>query len=199
MNSLPPAVSAPHPLRVDAVSAALLLVDFQERLAAAMPAEAVAACARNALVLIALARRLRVPVVVSEQHPKGLGATVPALLAALADPGLTLARVEKVDFSCAASPAFADIHRRLDRRQWILIGMETHVCVYQTARDLVAAGAQVHVPADAVLSRSAANVRIGLDLMARAGAVITSTETVVFDALRCAGTDDFRALSKLVR
>lgn len=189
----------PDDLRIDPGRAALLVIDFQERLAAAMPPAELAACQRNVLVLVELARRLRLPVVASEQYPRGLGPTVPAIAAALAQPGLAVERFEKLDFSCADAPPFAAIHRRLDRPQWILAGMETHVCVYQTGRGLLARGAQVHVPADAVVSRAAANVRIGLDLLARAGAVVTSTETVVFDALRCAGTDDFRALSKLVK
>jgi nicotinamidase-related amidase len=77
--------------------------------------------------------------------------------------------------------------------------METHVCVYQTVRDLVARGAAVHVPADAVISRTRENRAVGLELCTRAGGVVTSTEVVVFDALGKAGTDAFRALSRLVR
>ena len=194
---VPPARQAG--LRVVPAAAALLLVDFQERLVAAMPAAERSACERNVLVLVALARRLGLPVVVSEQYPKGLGPTVPALRAALDEPGLELARLEKMEFSCAAVPAFADIQRRLGRVQWIVVGMEAHVCVYQTARDLVAQGAAVHVPADAVISRSAANLRIGLALIERAGAIVTSTETVAFDALGRAGSEAFRAMSKLMK
>src|SRR5262245_15868786 len=186
-------------LRLDAARAALLIVDFQERLAAAMPAPGLVACERNVLILIELARRLRLPVVVSEQYPKGLGPTVPAIRRALEEPGLTLERVEKIDFSCGTVPAFLEIFLRLKRAQWIVAGMEAHVCVYQTARDIIAAGADVHVPADAVISRTPANKEIGIGLIGRSGAVVTGTETVVFDALRCAGTDDFRALSKVLK
>jgi nicotinamidase-related amidase len=190
---------SPDDLRLNSQRAALLLVDFQERLAAVMAPGEIAACQRNIVLLFELARQLRIPVVVSEQYPRGLGPTVPALKLALSEPGLTIDKVEKIEFSCVDSPAFKDVHRRLGRDQWIVVGMEAHVCVYQTARDLVALGARVHVPADAVISRAPANVRIGLELCTRAGAIVTGTETVVFDALRRAGTDEFRALSRLLK
>jgi nicotinamidase-related amidase len=186
-------------LRIDPTRAALLLVDVQERLFAAMDPAERARVRRNLLVLVELARRLRIPVVSSEQYPKGLGPTLPELVAALDAPGLELHRLEKLEFSCVAAPAFAAIRAELARPQWIVAGMEAHVCVYQTVRDLVAAGAPVHVPADAVVSRAAENRAVGLDLCARAGATITSTEVVVFDALRVAGSEDFRALSRLIR
>src|SRR5688500_14976954 len=173
----------PQDLRVDRQRAAVLLVDFQERPAAVMAPGEVAACERNIVLLFELARQLRIPVVVSEQYPRGLGPTVPALKSAL-EPGLTVERIEKVEFSCVDSPAFRQVHDRLGRDQWIVVGMEAHVCVYQTARDLVALGARVHVPADAVISRAPTNRSIGLDLCGRAGAIVTVTETVVFDALR---------------
>jgi nicotinamidase-related amidase len=189
----------PEDLRIDRGRAALLLVDFQERLAGVMAPGDVAACERNIVLLIELARRLHLPVVVSEQYPKGLGPTVAGLRLALNDEGLDLHRLEKIEFSCTDAPGFAEVQRRLDRDQWIVVGMEAHVCVYQTARGLAAAGKRVHVPADAVISRAPSNVRIGLDLCAHAGAVVTATETVVFDALHRAGTDEFRALSRLLK
>jgi nicotinamidase-related amidase len=190
---------SPLDLRIDRARAAILLVDFQERLSAVMAPGDIAAAERNIVLLLELARRLRLPVVMSEQYPKGLGPTVAGLRVALTDPGLTVERIEKLEFSVTDAPAFPDLHRRLGRDQWIVVGMEAHVCVYQTARGLVAMGATVHVPADAVVSRAPANVRIGLELCNRAGAVVTATETVVFDALRRAGTDEFRALSQLLK
>lgn len=206
---------APADLRLDATAAALLVVDFQERLAPAMDATERAACERNIVILIELARRLGLPVVVSEQYPKGLGHTVGALAVQLglvpggteaaeatAPPPLTAGRArrfEKIAFGCTAEPGFDELLAQVGRSQWIVVGMETHICVYQTARGLAAQGLRVHVPADAVLSRTAANRAVGLDLINRAGAQVTTTETVVFDCLRQAGTDDFRALSRLVR
>jgi nicotinamidase-related amidase len=190
---------SPDDLRIDRARAALLLVDFQERLAGVMAPGDIAACERNIVLLLELARRLSIPVVVSEQYPKGLGPTVAGLRAAMSDPGLTIERIEKVEFSCTDVPEFVALHRRMKRDQWIVVGMEAHVCVYQTARGLVAMGSTVHVPADAVISRAPANVHIGLDLCKRAGAVVTASETVVFDALRRAGSDEFRALSRLLK
>jgi nicotinamidase-related amidase len=186
-------------LRIHRARAALLLVDFQERLAKSMAPGDLGACELNIILLLDLARALHLPVVVSEQYPRGLGPTVPALRAALEQPGLAVHRVEKLAFSCAGEPTFVEAFRRLARDQWIVAGMETHVCVYQTARDLVALGARVHVPADAVISRSPANVHLGLGLIARAGAVVTATEAVIFDALEVAGTDEFRAMSKRLK
>jgi len=190
---------SPNDLRIDRERAALLLVDFQERLAAAMAPGDVAACERNIVLLLEMARLLKIPVVYSEQYPKGLGPTIAGLRNIVTQSGLTVERVEKIEFSCADSPAFAEVHRKLRRDQWIVVGMEAHVCVYQTARDLVALGDRVHVPADAVVSRAPTNVHLGLDLCRQAGATVTATETVVFDALRKAGTDEFRALSRLLK
>lgn len=194
-----PIDDGPEDLRLDAGRAALLLVDFQERLAAAMPAVERAACERNVLILIETAQQLRLPVVSSEQYPKGLGPTVASVTQALKRPGLDVHRFEKMAFGCTDEGAFADIYRRLARSQWIVSGMETHVCVYQTARGLRGWGAAVHVPADAVLSRTAENRRVGQELIERAGGVITSTEAVVFDVLKHAGTDEFKALSRLLK
>jgi isochorismate hydrolase len=196
VRPLPAALSR---FRVDPARAALLVVDIQTKLSAAMPPEDQAACTRNWLVLVELAQRLRLPVVWSEQYPQGLGPTLPVLAEALSQPGLSLHRIEKITFSCTDCDALSPIFESMGRRQWIVVGMETHVCVWQTARGLLGWDAEVLVPGDATISRAPANHRVGLDLCARAGAVVTSTETVAFDALVRAGTDDFRAISRLVR
>ena len=186
-------------LRVDPAQAVLLVVDVQDRLAAAMPEELRARCQKNVLVLLELARRARIPVVVSEQYPKGLGPTVAPVAETLDGEGLAVRRFEKLEFACSEAPGFAPIWDELRRRQWLLAGMEAHICVYQSARGLLERGAEVQVVADAVASRTADNLRVGLDLAERAGAIVTSTETVVFDVLGRAGTDDFKALSRLIR
>lgn len=178
--------------------AVLLIVDIQERLAAAMPRQVMEQVERYAAVLVEMARHLSVPVVVSQQYPKGLGPTVQSVDAALA--GLDAHRFDKLEFSACAAPAFAPVRRALGRRnQWIVVGMETHVCVYQTVRDLVAAGQQVHVPRDVVSSRTQENWQAGLSLIERLGGVVTTAETVVFDALGQAGTEAFKALSRLLK
>jgi nicotinamidase-related amidase len=181
--------------------AALLVVDIQERLLPAMPQDALAAVLRNTHLLIQAADRLGLPIVVSQQYPRGLGATTQPIedaLAQVGDPG-RVHRFDKLEFSAAAAPAFAALAPRLGRDQWIVCGMETHVCVYQTARDLAARGWAAHVCADAVCSRTARNYELGLGLLARTGAIVTSTEACVFDLLGRAGSDEFRALSKVIK
>ena len=181
--------------------AALLVVDIQDRLLAAMPEAALAEVMRNTQILITAAAQLGLPIVVSQQYPRGLGATARAIEDALAT-APTVHRFDKLEFSAAAAPAFARLvapGSGLARDQWIVCGMESHVCVYQTARDLVARGWDVHVCADAVCSRTAANRELGLGLMARAGAIVTSTEASVFDLLGRAGSDEFRALSRVIK
>ena len=177
--------------------AALLVVDIQERLAPAMPDAVLAQLVRNTTILIDAARRLALPIVVSQQYPKGLGPTIGAIEQALT--GASAHRFDKLEFSAAACGAFTALAPKLGRDQWIVCGMEAHVCVYQTARGLVERGYQAHVVADAVSSRTKANWRIGLGLAARSGAVVTSTEVCVFDLLERAGSDDFKALSKAIK
>lgn len=188
--------------------AALLVVDIQERLVPAMPPEVAAQVIKNTKLLITAAARLGVPVVVSQQYPKGLGVTVPELATALdeaAGTGADVYRFDKVEFSAAAAPAFAQLPPAqktgalMAREQWIVCGMETHVCVYQTVRDLVGPATAVHLASDAVCSRSISNWRIGIDLARAVGAVVSSAETIVFDLLKQAGTDEFRALSKVIK
>lgn len=186
-------------LRLEADKAALLIVDVQERLWTAMPPEDRARCQENVAILVELARRLKMPVVVSEQYPKGLGRTIPEIDAMVAGDGVDVRRMEKIEFSCVAAPTFAPLWDELRREQWIVAGMESHVCVYQTVRDLAERGAAVHVPADAVISRTRENRAIGLELAAKAGGIVTSTEVLVFDALHRAGSEDFKALSRMVR
>jgi nicotinamidase-related amidase len=191
-------------LRVDPACAVLLIVDVQVKLAAAMDPQAFAVCERNILTLIELARRLKLPLVVSEQYPRGLGPTVPGIAAELegaVTAGSRLSRLEKTAFACTEDPAFAPLLEDLgpQRRQWLVTGMESHVCVWQTVRGLLALGRAVQVIEDAVLSRQPANHRVGRRLCERAGAVITSTETVAFDALVRAGSEDFKAISRRVK
>jgi nicotinamidase-related amidase len=188
----------------------LLVVDIQERISAAMPTDVLAKVVRNTCVLIEAADQLGLPIVVSQQYPKGLGATVPAIEDALrAVKKVKVHRFDKTVFSATGSEPSCvsflgpDIKQR---DQWIVTGMEAHVCVYQTARGLVGRGYQVHVVADAVCSRTKANWKIGCGLIERlsdatvnGGALLTSTEVVVFDLLGRAGTDEFKALSRLIK
>ena len=168
---------------------ALVVVDVQEAFREAVGEfEAVA---RNAAVLVRGARILGLPVLVTEQYPRGLGETVPELAAHL--DGVT--RLEKVVFSAARADGFD-----LDGRDQVLMcGIETHVCVAQTAADLLDRGADVQIAADAVSSRTAADRRAGLAKMEACGALLTSTEMALFELLGRAGTDEFKQVQALVK
>jgi nicotinamidase-related amidase len=166
--------------------AALLVVDVQE---AFRPYGSFAQVAANCAKLMQGARILDVPRMVSEQYPKGLGHTASEL--GLADEPI----FEKTVFSAARAEGF----NLEGRRQAIVCGIETHVCVSQTVHDLLAAGVEVHVPADAVGSRHELDYERGLERMQRAGAVVSTVEAVLFELLERAGTPEFKAVQGLIK
>ena len=173
----------------------IVITDVQERLFGAMDAERRDEMVRNLKILLPAARRLGAPVVVTEQYPKGLGRTLPELRVLLEDaPAL-----EKTAFSACGAAGFIDRLRELDAAPVILTGIEAHVCVLMTALDLLGRGIGVSIVADAVCSRRAASMELGLAQARQAGAVITSTETVVFQLLGSSDTEAFREISKLLR
>ena len=186
-------MAAPHP-KLDRKTSLVLLVDVQDRLTPAMPPEALARVVKYGRALLHAARTLDLPILCTEQYPKGLGRTLPELRELLPEPPL-----EKTHFSCGADPAFAAKIAATGRKQVIVAGMETHVCVFQTARDLLAMGYEVHVCADAVSSRFEEHRLRGLDLCRQAGAVITTAETAIFDLLGQCGTPQFKKASALVK
>jgi isochorismate hydrolase len=189
----------PLPLRsIDLLSrddSRLLIVDMQEKLLRVIPqAEQITS---NCQKLIRAARILGPPVFSTEQYPKGLGKTTPELAAELADPAVKLrfSCSQAVGWGTAAEPSDSDLQ---DRHKVVVAGIEAHVCVLQTAFDLMAAGFQVYVPADAVGSRHELDWKIALDRLAGGGAVITTTEAVLFEWCEAAGTDEFKQISRLV-
>lgn len=168
----------------------VLLIDIQERLAPAI-SQGDDVIARNAW-LLQIANELQVPVVVTEQYPKGLGATVETL-----QPLLTHATwIEKTHFSALAEPQIQTQLQGLQRPQVIVTGTEAHVCVLQTALDLQAAGFQLFIVADAVGSRVQDNKALALQRLRDAGCIIVSSEMVAFEWLHKSGTDEFRHISK---
>ncbi|HEY4770957.1 MAG TPA: isochorismatase family protein [Myxococcales bacterium] len=181
-------------LALDRADALLMVIDVQEKLAAAMPKAPLAELERNAAVLIRAARRLEIPVIATEQYPKGLGPTVASLRELLPQEPMS-----KMEFSCGASKPIARHVLGSGRKQVVVVGMEAHVCVFQTVRDLLRGGFSVFVAQDAVLSRSEANREVGLRLCEKAGATLTSTETVLFDLLGVAGTPEFKELTALIK
>lgn len=171
----------------------LVLIDVQEKLAAVMyeSARMVANCA----VLLQIARTLEIPILWCQQYPKAIGPTVEPLRAHLHD----LKPMDKLGFSCCRQPDFSAELERLEIETAILCGIESHVCVFQTAMDLIQKGLYVHVIADAVASRTPENKQIGLDRMNAAGAIVSSTEMLLFELLRTAEHPHFKTLSKLIR
>ena len=178
--------------RLDRKDACVLVVDVQERLTPVMwnfaPVE------KYCRAMILAARELDLPVLASEQYPKGLGATHPSIRETLGQPPLV-----KMHFSCGADPECQKALAATGRKQVIVVGMETHVCVFQTVRDLLDGGYQVFVCADAVTSRLEEHRRVALEQMHDMGAVITSVETCIFDLLHVAGTPEFKRVSALVK
>ncbi len=185
-------------LVLDPADTRLVLIDCQVKLANAMPSEVLGRAVRNWVALAEMGARMKLPVCASEQYPQGLGSTLPVLKETLLKVMPPTRWVEKLDFSCCDTPLFQQF-LAIGRTTFVVAGMETHVCVYQTVRAMVARGLRVHVPADACVSRVKENWRTGLSLMERAGAVITSTETVLFDLVKRAEGENFRALTKLVK
>ena len=185
----------PQPGRLNAGRAVLAVVDVQERLARAMDEDVLDQVVRNIGILAEEAAVLDLPVIFSEQYTRGLGSTVEAL----SRWAQVAARVEKMHFSCLGAEQWREWLVRQGRRQVILTGMETHVCVLQTAGDLLEAGYEVFLPADAVCSRRKANWQAGLRWMERAGAAPVTTEIAFFDLLKRAGTPEFKQLAPLVR
>ncbi len=183
--------------RLSPADTVLLVVDVQERLVAAMPVLRMEALARNAGILLDAAAHLGVRALASEQYPKGLGATVAPLAEKLRALGVT--PVAKTTFDACSEPAIARPLSVMAPRAVVVVGMETHVCVFQTVRELVRRGYDVHVPIDGVASRTEDNRLAGIALCERAGAIATTTETVIFDWLERAGTEAFKAVSKLVK
>jgi nicotinamidase-related amidase len=179
-------------VKLDRARAALAVIDVQEAFRpAVLDFEQVAG---NVGVLVQGAQILGLPVIVTEQYPKGLGNTVSEVAGHLEG----VEPIEKVCFSAVAAdgfPAALDA----ERDQVVLCGIEAHVCVSQTAEDLLATGREVHVVKDAVSSRTADNRELGLHKMERSGATLTSVETALFELLRAAGTPEFKQVQALVK
>jgi nicotinamidase-related amidase len=169
---------------------ALIVVDMQEKLLP--PIWEKERLVKNVQLLIRLAGILKIPALVTTQYAKGLGKTVPAIASLLPDSP----PIDKQMFSCFGSDVFCSMLKRLPgkRTTALLCGMETHICVMQTALGALREGYLVHVASDAVSSRTELNWRIGLDRMRAAGTVLSSTEMMLYELLRSSGAPAFREL-----
>lgn len=178
---------------LSAADACLLVVDIQDKLLPAVRNQD--AVVANTRVLLQAAASLSVPVLASEQYPRGIGHTVAPVAELLPEGSL----VEKLHFSCLADPGFARRFAALGRGQAVVCGLEAHVCVLQTVEQLLSAGHEVFVVADAVSSRAEASHELALRRLEADGARIVTTEMVVFEWLGQAGTPVFRELSRLIK
>jgi len=177
---------------LDRENTVLLEIDIQDKLVPVMKYKD--QVIRNAKILITAAREMNVPVIATEQYPKGLGRTVLELLSLMDEENI----FSKNSFTAYTDQVKAALQKRA-KKKVVVTGMETHVCVFQTVRDLINDGYQVFVVKDAIASRTKSNYLNGLDLMQAMGAVITNTETVVFDLLKVSGTPEFKMMSKLIK
>jgi nicotinamidase-related amidase len=180
--------------QLDRHNAAVAVIDVQEKLVTAMDPKGYGRMRGNIEVLLKAADLLGVPVVATEQYPRGLGSTVNELQTACRDKV-----VEKVSFSCCGEPAFLDHLKSLGKKQIIITGMEAHVCVYQTVLDLLETGYHVHLVRDAVISRRGGDELAGVENAARAGAVATTVETVLFQLMKSSKSAEFKAVSSLIK
>lgn len=170
----------------------LMVIDIQERLVPVM--EYKDQVIDNNKILIRAAKEMEFPVIATEQYPKGLGRTVSDLLDVIDEDNI----YAKNSFT-AYTDEVKEALKSLGKKKVLVTGMETHVCVFQTVRDLINDGYEVFLVKDAVASRSKSNFINGIDLMKSLGAVITNTETAVFDLLKASGTPEFKVLSKMIK
>ncbi len=180
-------------LRLGKENIGVVIVDIQTKLMAVMRQRE--RVVDNIVKLLRLSKLFNLPVISTEQYPRMMGTTLPEVKDALR----TYEPVEKMDFDCCAVENFNNRLKSAGLKNIILTGVETHICILQTAVTLVERGYNVHVPRDAVDSRTEENWYVGLELMKEQGAVITSTETIIFQLLERAGTGEFKEMLKIIR
>ncbi|HEX8616809.1 MAG TPA: hydrolase [Thermoanaerobaculia bacterium] len=183
-------------MRLDRGNTVLVVIDVQEKL---MPViDGAKEVVRNVDRLVRGCHVMRVPAILTEQYVRGLGPTVAPLRKAFEET-TGYRPIEKSCFSAFGCEAFSAQLAALERKQVLIAGVEAHVCVYQTVRDLLGAGMQVTLIADAVSSRTAENKEIALRRLTSEGAKLSSTEMALFELAVISGTDEFRAISKLIK
>lgn len=172
--------------------ALLFIIDIQERLVPVMKYKD--QVINNTRILITAAKEMNFPILLTEQYPKGLGKTVDEIMELVDKDSI----YEKNSFT-AYTDDVKEALKAFGKKKIILTGMETHVCVFQTVRDLIADGYEVYLVKDAVSSRTKENYLNGLDMIKSMGAVVTNTETAIFDLLKVSGTPEFKILSKMIK
>ncbi|MCF8004977.1 MAG: isochorismatase family protein [Chromatiaceae bacterium] len=187
---------APMPL-CQAAFAQLLIIDAQERLAAAMPEDLLERTVTNINRLISAAKILEIPIISTEQNPQGLGKTITAVREQMPE---TAMPTEKTCFSCCTAPGFERaLTEQPQRKQVVLVGMEAHICILQTASGLQRWGYQVFIAADAICSRHPGKAENALARMRHSGIQVSNTESVAFEWLSDSQHQQFRAVSRLFK
>lgn len=182
--------------KLDPADTMFLVIDVQTNLAAAMKKDVVSMIEGNINIIINSARILNVPVLCTEQYRKGLGPTLPSIVKNL---GSDFQPIEKLVFSACGEPQFQDSCQSINKKYVLISGIEAHVCVLQTALDLMEQGHVVHIVSDAVCSRYKNDWKGAMQFLHGAGAVISTTEIAVFQLLHKAGTDQFKAISPMFK
>lgn len=180
----------------DSGNSVLTVIDIQTRLTAAMPAKVLARLQRSSSLLLRAAAALDIPVYATQQYPRGLGSIEPEILKLFPD---SAEMYEKTCFSCAGADGFMGDLKQSGRRQVVLTGMETHVCVLQSAIDLLNLDYEVIIASDAVCSRQRESYETSLQRMRQAGAIITTSESLVFEWLRDSKHPHFKALQPFLK
>jgi nicotinamidase-related amidase len=184
----------PHPKLLDRAKTALVVIDVQEAFRSPIPD--FAQIVGNISVAVRGCRILDVPVIVTEQYPKGLGRTAEEIFLVLPD---DYEPMEKTAFSSCGATAFVENLRRLETKQIVICGLETHVCVNQTAHDLLNEGFEVHLLTDCVSSRFEQDRSAGLAKMRSSGVVPSSTEMMLFELMRDAKHEKFKEIQRLIK
>ncbi len=184
-------MKAPSTLNAD--NTVLVLIDFQERLFPVMHEKE--KLLKSVLKLIQGAKVLEIPIILTEQYPRGLGPTLPEIKELLPD----IEPIEKVCFNCCDEGAFGAALESSGRKQVLVAGIEAHICVYQTALALVRSDYEVQVVVDSVSSRDPANKRVSLFKMGAARISPTTVEMALFELLKVASGDKFKQISNIVK
>lgn len=185
-----------HPTLLKSLDSVLVIVDMQDKLSAVMPEKDAEAMHENTISLLEAATNLAIPILATEQYPQGLGQTEKSVQEALPNHAPIF---EKTAFSCVGASGFMPAMENTKRKQVILVGQEAHVCILQTALDLIALGYQVHIVEDAICARKAENKFYALQRLQAQHAIITNYESVLFEWLRDANHPDFKTISSLLR
>jgi len=180
-------------MKIKKEDAVCLVIDVQEKLVPAIHNQE--EVVKKTIQLLNGLKTLDCPVIFTQQYTKGLGMTVPEIV----ETQENFQYIEKITYSCLDTEEVKETLKKLGKKTVIIAGLETHICVMQTVRDLIADGYQVYLAADCISSRTAFNYQVGMERMKQEGAVISSVESVLFEMLVKAGTPEFKTISKIIK